>query len=81
MRNEEIKAELSALRAEVLALAEARKQAESQATPQAQAIEKTEEESEAAAEHVFHDGEALDEVELLEHHTDLSAGLSQLPAA
>ena len=66
MRNEEIKAELSALRAEVLALAEARKQAESQATLQAQAIEKTEEESEAAAEHEGFLGQVKELVELLE---------------
>ena len=66
MRNEEIKAELSALRAEVLALAEARKQAESQATPQAQAIEKSDEESEATAEHEGFLGQVQELVELLE---------------
>jgi len=66
MRNEEIKGELSALRAEVLALAEARKQAESQTTPQAQAIEKTEEETEAAAEHEGFMGQVRELVELLE---------------
>ena len=66
MRNEEIKAELSALRAEVLALAEARKQAEAQATPQGQAIEKAEEESEAAVEHEGFLGQVQELVELLE---------------
>jgi len=39
MRNEEIKAELSALRAEVLALAEARKQTESAEALETQAIQ------------------------------------------
>jgi hypothetical protein len=66
MRNEEIKAELTALRGEVLALAEARKQAESQATPEAQAIEKAEEESEATEEHEGFMGQVKELVELLE---------------
>ena len=66
MRNEEIKAELSALRAEVLALAEARKEAELQATPEAQAIQKAEEESEATEEHEGFMGQVKELVELLE---------------
>lgn len=78
MRNEEIKAELSALRAEVVALAEARKQAESQAAPQAQAIEKAEEESEAAVEHEGFLGQVQELVELLEEElkeTPVMSGL------
>ena len=66
MRNEEIKAELAALRAEVLALAEARKQSESRAAPQAQAIEQTEVEAEVAAEHEGFMGQVRELVELLE---------------
>ena len=66
MRNEEIKAELTALRAEVVALAAARKEAESQAAPQAQAIEKAHEESEAAEEHEGFMGQVKELVELLE---------------
>ena len=66
MRNEEIKAELTALRAEVLALAEARKQAESQATPETLAIEKAEQASEPAEEHEGFMGQVRELVELLE---------------
>ena len=78
MRNEEIKAELSALRAEVLALAEARKQAESQTPPQAQAIKNTEEAPEAAAEHEGFLGQVQELVELLEEElkeTPVMSGL------
>lgn len=66
MRNEEIKAELSELRAEVLALAEARREAESQATPQAQAIEEAEEEPGATEEHEGFMGQVKELVELVE---------------
>jgi len=51
MRNEEIKSELSALRADVLALAEARKQSEPPAAIQEEADGEPEDDSEAAAEH------------------------------
>ena len=78
MRNEEIKAELSALRAEVLALAEARKQAESRATPEAQAIEKAEEASEAAEEHEGFMGQVKELVELLEEELKETPVLSGL---
>ena len=66
MRNEEIKAELSALRAEVLALAEARKEAEAQATPQARTIDEAEEQSEIAEETEGFMGQVKELVELLE---------------
>ena len=66
MRNEEIKAELSALRAEVLALAEARKVAESQAPPETRVVETTREDSEVAAEHEGFRGQIQELVELLE---------------
>ena len=66
MRNEEIKAELSALRAEVLALAEARKQSEAQVAAQAQAVERTENESEDVAEREGFLGQVQELVELLE---------------
>ena len=66
MRNEEIKAELSALRAEVLALAEARKEAEAKATPQARAIDEAEEQSEIAEETEGFMGQVKELVELLE---------------
>ncbi|NNE18979.1 MAG: hypothetical protein HKN10_10930 [Myxococcales bacterium] len=78
MRNEEIKAELSALRAEVVALSEARKQAESQAPAKAQAIEKAEEESEAGVEHEGFLGQVQELVELLEEElkeTPVMSGL------
>jgi len=66
MRNEEIKAELSALRAEVLALAEARKQSEAQVAAQAQVVERTENESEDVAEREGFLGQVQELVELLE---------------
>ena len=78
MRNEEIKAELSALRAEVVALAEARKQAESQATPQRHALEKTEEDSEVAAENDGFLGQVQELVELLEEELKETPVLSGL---
>ena len=66
MRNEEIKAELSALRAEVVALAAARKEADSQATPRAQAVERAEAEAAASEEHEGFMGQVKELVELLE---------------
>ena len=78
MRNEEIKAELSALRAEVLALAEARKQAESQATSEAQAIEKAEQASETAEENEGFMGQVKELVELLEEELKETPVLSGL---
>ncbi len=68
MRNEEIKAELSALRAEVLALAEARKQA----PPEPSDVEASSDEAalaaeeEASGEHEGLMGQVQELVELLE---------------
>lgn len=67
MRNEEIKAELSALRAEVLALAEARKQTESAEAQEARAIQtEADTEAEVSAEHEGFMGQVQELVELLE---------------
>ena len=65
MRNEEIKAELSALRAEVVALAEARKQAESGAASES-VVEAAVAEVEVDAEHEGLMGQVKELVELLE---------------
>ena len=65
MRNEEIKAELSALRAEVVALAEARKQAESEAASES-VVEAAVAEVEVDAEHEGLMGQVKELVELLE---------------
>jgi hypothetical protein len=66
MRNEEIKAELSALRAEVLALAEARKQSELRAVSQPEAPGAFEEHDDVEAEHDGFMGQVKELVELLE---------------
>ena len=66
MRNEEIKAELSALRAEVLALAEARKQSESMAAAELRAAEENDADTEVEAEHDGFMGQVRERVELLE---------------
>ena len=66
MRNEEIKAELSALRAEVLALAEARKQSELRAARQPEAPSAAQEHDEVEAEHDGFMGQVKELVELLE---------------
>ena len=66
MRNEEIKAELAALRAEVLALAEARKQSEALETAESEGIAETEVETEVAAEREGLMGQVQELVELLE---------------
>ncbi len=66
MRNEEIKAELSALRAEVLALAEARKQSESMAAAELRAAEENDADTEVEAEHDGFMGQVRELVELLE---------------
>ena len=66
MRNEEIKAELSALRAEVLALAEARKQSESQAAISRPADQQFEAAIETTAENEGVMGQLKELVELLE---------------
>lgn len=71
MRNEEIKAELSALRAEVLALSEARKQAPAPTPPEtapdqaALALEESDE-SPGEVEHEGFMGQVQELVELLE---------------
>lgn len=66
MRNEEIMAELTALRAEVLALAEARKEVESQAAAEPQAVEQVAEDVESSPEHEGFMGQVHELVELLE---------------
>ena len=66
MRNEEIKAELSALRAEVLALAEARKQLESDAAASLPTDQQTEAQLETTADHEGVMGQLKELVELLE---------------
>lgn len=66
MRNEEIKAELSALRAEVLALAEARKQSESVAAAELRATAENDADTEVGAEHDGFMGQVRELVELLE---------------
>ena len=66
MRNEEIKAELSALRAEVLALAEARKQSESRPASEPSAVAELEVATEISPEHEGFMGQVKELVELLE---------------
>ncbi len=66
MRNEEIKAELSALRAEVLALAEARKQSESRAASRPEALAASEDPTELEPENDGFMGQVKELVELLE---------------
>jgi len=83
MRNEEIKAELSALRAEVLALTEARKQAppepsEAEAANDEAALT-TEDEASAENEHEGFMGQVQELVELLEgelRETPVISGLA-----
>lgn len=77
MRNEEIKAELAALRAEVLALAEARKQTESAEALETRAIQ-AEAEAETSEEHEGFMGQVQELVELLEEElkeTPVMSGL------
>jgi len=78
MRNEEIKGELEALRADVLALAEARKQPEPQAAIQQEADGKPEVDSEAAAEHEGFMGHVQELVELLEEELKATPVVSGL---
>ena len=78
MRNEEIKSELSALRADVLALAEARKQSEPPAAIQQEADGEPEEDSEAAAEHEGFMGHVQELVELLEEELKATPVVSGL---
>jgi hypothetical protein len=66
MRNEEIKAELSALRAEVLALAEARKQAIPEPSSAGMVSAPVDESREAQAHHEGLKGQLQELVELLE---------------
>ena len=81
MRNEEIKAELSALRAEVLALAEARKQSELRAVRQPEAPSAAQEHDEVEAEHDGFMGQVKELVELLEeepkYYQEIAEHLSQ----
>ena len=74
MRNEEIKAELSALRAEVLALAEARKQA----TPEPPVVVEKEAEPEPDPAHEGFMGQVQELVELLEEELKETPVLSGL---
>jgi hypothetical protein len=81
MRNEEIKAELSALRAEVVALAEARKQAPPEPSEAEAASDETAlaTEDEASAEHEGFIGQVQELVELLEgelRETPVISGLA-----
>jgi hypothetical protein len=66
MRNEEIKAELSALRAEVVALAEARKQASLEPSSAGMVSAPVEESREAQVQHEGLKGQLQELVELLE---------------
>lgn len=66
MRNEEIKAELSALRAEVVALAEARKLSESTEATQQQPTAESDDDTEVIAEQDGFMGQVKELVELLE---------------
>lgn len=78
MRNEEIKSELAALRAEVVALAEARKQSDSHPATPPEAIQEGEYESEAVAEGEGFLGQVKELVELLEEElkeTPMVSGL------
>jgi hypothetical protein len=78
MRNEEIKAELSALRAEVVALSEARKQAESEAAPHPSAIATSETETETDVEPEGVLSQVRELVELLEEELKETPVLSGL---
>ena len=82
MRNEEIKGELAALRAEVVALAEARKQApEPQGAPEPpkESALATKEDTSSETEHEGFMGQVQELVELLEHElreTPVVSGLA-----
>ena len=82
MRNEEIKSELAALRAEVVALADARKQApegqEPSASPDRSAVAKDQDDSSETEDEGFV-GQVQELVELLEHElreTPVVSGLA-----
>lgn len=78
MRNEEIKAELSALRAEVLALAEARKQSQAMAAPPPQATAESDDHTKVGEEDDGFMGQVKELVELLEEElkeTPVMSGL------
>lgn len=82
MRNEEIKAELAALRAEVVALAEARKQAPEAhrpSEPPESAVLATDQDTSSETEHEGFMGQVQELVELLEHElreTPVVSGLA-----
>jgi hypothetical protein len=82
MRNEEIKAELAALRAEVVALAEARKQApeaHQPSEPPESSVLATDQGTSSETEHEGFMGQVQELVELLEHElreTPVVSGLA-----
>lgn len=85
MRNEEIKAELAALRAEVVALAEARKQApqapeaHQPSEPPESSVLATDQDTSSETEHEGFMGQVQELVELLEHElreTPVVSGLA-----
>jgi len=82
MRNEEIKAELAALRAEVVALAEARKQApeaHQPSEPPEGSVLATDQDTSSETEHEGFMGQVHELVELLEHElreTPVVSGLA-----
>ena len=82
MRNEEIKAELATLRAEVVALAEARKQApeaHQPSEPPESSVLATDQDTSSETEHEGFMGQVQELVELLEHElreTPVVSGLA-----